>query len=67
MCIRDRVNIALLVLAVIAAVTQYIMTKQTAATNKPSKRFRDILADTAAGKAVSYTHLLFADHQIKLD
>ena len=44
------VNIALLVLAVIAAVTQYIMTKQTAATNKPSKRFRDILADTAAGK-----------------
>jgi YidC/Oxa1 family membrane protein insertase len=44
------INIALLILAVIAAVTQYIMTKQTAPTNKSSKRFRDIMADTAAGK-----------------
>lgn len=44
------VDIALLVLAIIAAVTQYIMTKQTSPTGKSSKRFRDIMADTAAGK-----------------
>jgi YidC/Oxa1 family membrane protein insertase len=44
------VNVALLVLAVVAAVTQYIMTKQTSPTNTSSKRFRDIMADTASGK-----------------
>ncbi len=37
-------------LAVISAVTQYYMTKQTMPTGKNSKKFRDIFADAAAGK-----------------
>ncbi|NCU37949.1 YidC/Oxa1 family membrane protein insertase [Candidatus Saccharibacteria bacterium] len=44
------VDIALLSLALIAAVTQYIMTKQTAPTGNTTKRFRDVLAETAKGK-----------------
>jgi YidC/Oxa1 family membrane protein insertase len=44
------VDITLLALAVISAVTQYIMTKQTLPSNKSSKRFRDIMKETAAGK-----------------
>ena len=44
------VDITLLLLAVISAVTQYIMTKQTLPTNKSTKRFRDIMKETAAGK-----------------
>jgi YidC/Oxa1 family membrane protein insertase len=44
------VDITLLVLAVISAATQYIMTKQTMPTNKSNKRFRDIMAETASGK-----------------
>jgi YidC/Oxa1 family membrane protein insertase len=44
------VDIVLLSLALIAAVTQYIMTKQTMPTNKNTKRFRDVMAEAAAGK-----------------
>lgn len=44
------VDITLLALAVISAVTQYIMTKQTLPTNNSSKRFRDIMKETADGK-----------------
>jgi len=44
------VDIALLALALISAVTQYIMTKQTMPTGENTKRFRDIMAEAAAGK-----------------
>lgn len=44
------IDIALFALAIISAVTQYIMTKQTSPTGKSSKRFRDIMAETASGK-----------------
>lgn len=44
------VDITLLVLAVIAAVTQYIMTKQTAPTNTSPKKFRQIMAEATSGK-----------------
>ncbi len=45
------VDITLLALAVIAAVTQYIMTKQTAPTNESPKKFRQIMAEAASGKS----------------
>lgn len=45
------IDIALLALAIISAVTQYIMSKQTMPTSdKPPKRFREIMAEAAAGK-----------------
>lgn len=44
------VDIALLLLAVIAAVTQYIMTKQTMPSGKENRRFRDIMKEAASGK-----------------
>lgn len=51
------VDIALLALAIISAVTQYIMTKQTMPTGKSAKRFRDIMAETAAGKETDPTEM----------
>ena len=46
-----RVEFALLALALISAVTQYIMSKQTLpSTDKPKKRFRDIMKEAAEGK-----------------
>lgn len=47
------VDIALLVLAIIAAVTQYIMTKQTSQPVSQVSEFRDIMADTAAVKKLT--------------
>lgn len=44
------VDFTLLGLAVIAAITQYIMTKQTAPTNTAPKKFREIMAEAASGK-----------------
>jgi YidC/Oxa1 family membrane protein insertase len=44
------VDITLLVLAVISAATQYIMTKQTAPTNTTPKKFRQVMAEAASGK-----------------
>lgn len=44
------VNIILLILAVGAAVTQYIMSKQTMPKQENSKRLRDIMAEAADGK-----------------
>ncbi len=45
-----KVDIALLALAVISAVTQYIMTKQTMPSNgKKSKKFREIMREAASG------------------
>lgn len=44
-------DIVLVALALISAVTQYIMSKQTLPTsNKPPKRFRDIMREAAEGK-----------------
>lgn len=46
-----RVNFILLVLALVSAITQYIMSKQTLpTTGKPKKRFRDIMKEAAEGK-----------------
>lgn len=44
------IDFVLLALALISAVTQYIMTKQTMPTNKSPRKFREIMADAAAGK-----------------
>lgn len=45
------VDFVLLALAIISAVTQYVMSKQTLpSTEKPKKKFREIMADAAAGK-----------------
>lgn len=44
------VDFVLLALALISAITQYIMSKQTMPTNKSPKKFRQIMADAAAGK-----------------
>lgn len=47
----DGFNITLLILALVSAVTQYIMTKQTLpSSDKPKKRFRDIMKEAAEGK-----------------
>lgn len=44
-------DVVLVALALISAVTQYIMSKQTLPTsNKPPKRFRDIMREAAEGK-----------------
>lgn len=43
-------NITLIVIAVIAAVTQYIMSKQTTPTTGKQVRLRDIMNDAAQGK-----------------
>ena len=44
------VNFILLALALISAVTQYIMSKQTMPTTSTPRKFREIMADAAAGK-----------------
>lgn len=47
---HNSVDIALLSLAIISAVTQYIMSKQTMPSNgKTSKKFREIMREAAAG------------------
>lgn len=45
-----RINIALIALALISAVTQYIMSKQTMPHTGPKKKLRDIMAAAADGK-----------------
>lgn len=47
---KDGIVWPLLALAIISALTQYVMTKQTMPTGKSTKRFRDIMKETAAGK-----------------
>ena len=44
------VNIVLLALALISAITQYIMSKQTMPTTSTPKRFREIMKEAAEGK-----------------
>ena len=47
------VNIFVLILAVGAAITQYIMSKQTTPQQQTNKRLRDVLSATADGKQAS--------------
>lgn len=52
------VDIVLLSLAVISAFTQYIMTKQTMpSSDKPKKKFREIMAEAASGKQADATDM----------
>lgn len=51
------IDITLVVLAVISAVTQYIMTKQTMPTGKSTKKFRDIMKEAAEGKEPNQTEM----------
>lgn len=44
------IDIILVLLALVSAATQYIMSKQTMPTGKTTKRFRDIMSEAAAGK-----------------
>lgn len=44
------IDLVLLALALISAITQYIMSKQTMPTNTNSKKFRDIMREAAEGK-----------------
>lgn len=44
------IDVVLLGLAVVSALTQYIMTKQTMPTTTTKKRFRDVMAEAASGK-----------------
>jgi len=52
----DGVNIFLVILAIIAAGTQYIISKQTAPTTS-TKRFRDVMAEAADGKQPDQSEL----------
>jgi len=45
-----KINIFLLVLAIGAAITQYVMAKQISPTNKSKRRLRDIMNEAADGK-----------------
>lgn len=47
---NNGVDIFLILLAVVAAVTQYIMSKQTMPQTESKKRFRDIMNEAAEGK-----------------
>ena len=51
------INIILLILAVGAAVTQYIMTKQTSVSPKSGKRLRDIMTEAADGKQADQSEM----------
>ncbi len=47
---NGQVNIFLVLLAVVAGITQYIMTKQTMPQTESKRRIRDIMAEAAEGK-----------------
>jgi len=51
------VNIALVILAVLAAITQYIMSKQTSPQQASSKRLRDIMSEAADGKQADQSEM----------
>lgn len=51
------VEIFLVVLALVAAYTQYVMSKQTAPQNQPKKRLRDIMAEAAEGKQADQSEM----------
>ena len=51
------VEIFLVLLALLAAFTQYIMSKQTAPTQKSNRRIRDIMAEAADGKQADQSEM----------
>ncbi|QQG50880.1 MAG: YidC/Oxa1 family membrane protein insertase [Candidatus Saccharibacteria bacterium] len=51
------VDIFLVFLAVIAAVTQYIMSKQTMPQNESKKRLRDVMSEAAEGKQADQSEM----------
>jgi len=51
------VNVFLVILAIIAAVTQYIMSKQTMPQNPSNKRLRDIMSEAAEGKTADQSEM----------
>jgi len=53
----EGINIFLIVLALVAAFTQYIITKQTSPQAGPTKRFRDVMAEAAEGKQADQAEL----------
>lgn len=54
---NDGVNIALLFLAVVAAGTQYIMSKQTMPQSEGKKRLRDIMSEASGGKQADQSEM----------
>lgn len=51
------INIILVLLAVLAAVTQYIMSKQTSPQQSGGKRLRDIMSEAAEGKQADQSEM----------
>lgn len=51
------VDIILVALAVVAAITQYIMSKQTMPQTEGNKRLRDIMSEAAAGKQADQSEM----------
>ena len=54
---NNSVDIFLVLLAVIAAVTQYIMSKQTLPSTENKKRLRDIMSEAASGKQADQSEM----------
>jgi YidC/Oxa1 family membrane protein insertase len=54
---NNGVDIFLIILAVAAAVTQYIMSKQTMPHNESKKRLRDIMKEAADGKSADQSEM----------
>ena len=52
-----RVDIFLIVLAVVAAVTQYVMSKQTMPQSENKKRLRDVMKEAADGKEADQSEM----------
>lgn len=51
------VNVFLVILAIVAAVTQYIMSKQTMPQTESKKRLRDIMSEAAEGKQADQSEM----------
>lgn len=54
---QNGINIFLVGLAITAAVTQYIISKQTAPTSPDNRRLRDVMAEAADGKQADQSEL----------
>lgn len=51
------VNVVLLILAIIAVITQYIMSKQTMPQQKTKKKLRDVMSEAASGKQTDQSEM----------
>jgi len=54
---QEGFDIALILLALLSAVTQYVMSKQTLPTTDTPKRFRDIMKEAAEGKSADQSEM----------